>query len=69
MGISIKKTAERSGNAPSQLYESNKQKIYFLCQSLLQNNIDAIHDAKQTITVSLAAVSKGEVQTEDVFSV
>jgi len=68
MDTIIQKAAKGNRTALTQLYESNKQEVYFLCCSLLRISEDAISAAKWALKSALVAVNIGEVQTEDAFS-
>ena len=67
MDTIIQKAAKGNRVALTQLYESNKQEVYFLCRSLLRDGTDAIPAAKWALKSALVAVNIGEVQTEDAF--
>ena len=67
MDTIIQKAAKGNRAALTQLYESNKREVYFLCRSLLRDGTDAIPAAKWALKSSLLAVNIGEVQTEDAF--
>ncbi len=69
MDTIIQKAAKGNRTALTQLYESNKQKVYFLCCSLLRNSEDAISATKWALKSALVAVNIGEVQTEEAFFV
>lgn len=69
MDNTIQKAAKGNRTALTQLYEGNKQDIYFLCRSLLRNSEVAIPAAKWSLKSALQAVARGEVQTEEIFSV
>lgn len=67
MDTIIQKAAKGNRTALTQLYESNKQEVYFLCRSLLRDGTDALPAAKWALNSALVAVNIGEVQTEDAF--
>lgn len=69
MDTIIQKAAKGNRTALTQLYEGCKQDIYFLCRALLRNNEATIPAAKWALKSTFQALAKGEVQTEEAFSV
>lgn len=65
----IQKASKGNRTALTQLYEGNKQDIYFLCRALLRNSEATIPAAKWSLKSAFQAVARGEVQTEEAFSV
>ena len=68
MDTIIEKASKGNRSALTQLYEENKQEVYFLCRALLRNSEDAVPAAKWALKSALTAVNIGEVQTADAFS-
>ena len=67
MDTIIQKASKGNRTALTQLYEGNKQDIYFLCRALLRNGEATVPAAKWALKSALVAVDIGEVQTEDAF--
>ena len=68
MDTIIQKASKGNRTALTQLYEGNKQDIYFLCRALLRNGEATVPAAKWALKSALVAVDIGEVQTEADFS-
>ncbi len=68
MDTIIEKAAKGNRSALTQLYEGNKQDIYFLCRALLRNSEATMPAAKWSLKSAFQAVARGEVQTEEAFS-
>lgn len=67
MDTMIQKAAKGNRTALTQLYEHNKQAVYFLCRALLQNSPSALPAAKWALKAAFQAVERGDVQTEEAF--
>ena len=68
MDTIIQKAAKGNRTALTQLYESNKQDVYFLCRALLRNSSATVTAAKWGLKSAFQAIARGEVQTEEAFS-
>lgn len=69
MDTIIQKASKGNRAALAQLYEGNKQDVYFLCRALLRNSEATISAAKWSLKSAFQAVARGEVQTEEAFSI
>lgn len=68
MDTIIQKASKGNRSALTQLYEGNKQEVYFLCRALLRNSAATIPAAKWALKSAFQAVSRGEVQTKEAFT-
>ena len=68
MDTLIHKAAKSNRTALTQLYEGNKQEVYFLCRALLRNSTATIPAAKWAFKSAFQAIIRGEIQTEEAFS-
>ena len=68
MDTIIQKAAKSNRTALTQLYEGNKQEVYFLCRALLRNSTATIPAAKWAFKSAFQAIIRGEIQTEEAFS-
>ena len=67
MDAIIQKASKGNRTALTQLYEANKQDIFFLCRALLRNSVATIPASKWAFKSAFQAVVRGEVQTEEAF--
>ena len=64
----ILKASKGNRVAMNQLYEANKNQVYYVANALLRGSTSAIEAAKWAIISSLQAVSCGTIQTEEGFA-
>lgn len=64
----ILKASKGNRDSMNQLYESNKNQVYYVASALLRGSPSAIEAAKWAIISSLQSLSRGMIQTEKEFS-
>ena len=64
----ILKASKGNRDSMNQLYESNKNQVYYVASALLRGSPSAIEAAKWAIISSLQSLSRGMIQTEKEFA-
>lgn len=68
MDNTILKASKGNRDSMNQLYESNKNQVYYVANALLRGSPSAIEAAKWAIISSLQSLSRGMIQTEKEFA-